>query len=153
MAYNPIPDGYHSVNPYLTVKSASKAIEYYTKAFAANEVACLEAPDGQILHAEVQIGNSRVMVRDATAQDRDPKTFGGTPVMMHLYVEDVDAVVEAAEANGAKILIPVDDQFYGDRSGRIEDPFGHVWVVSTRKEDVSFEEMQARMEAMMKGTD
>lgn len=145
----PIPDGYHSVTPYLIVDGAGRAIEFYREAFGAREVFRMEGPGGQIAHAEVQIGDSRVMLGDEHPQvgARGPRSFGGSPVGLTLYVEDVDATVERALAAGAKLTRPVTTQFYGDRTGGVEDPFGHAWYVATHVEDVPYEELQKRAAA------
>jgi len=146
----PIPDGYHRVTPYLIVDGAANAIEFYKKAFGASELLRFPAPDGRIGHAEVKIGDSTVMLADEHPERgaRGPKAFGGSPISLLLYVEDVDRTVERAVAAGAKVTRPVADQFYGDRTGGIQDPFGHEWYVATHVEDVSPEEMQRRSEAM-----
>lgn len=145
----PIPPEYPGVTPYLSVRNASSAIEFYKKGFGATELMRLPGPDGRIGHAEVRIGNAIVMLADEYPDEGhlSPQTLGGSTVKLHMYVEDVDVFFETAVAAGAKVLIPVADQFYGDRSGRLEDPFGHVWLVSTHIEDVAPEEMQKRMEA------
>lgn len=145
----PIPPEYPGVTPYLSVRDAASAIEFYKKGFGATELMRLPGPDGKIGHAEVKIGNAIVMLADEypDAGHLSPQTLGGSTVKLHMYVEDVDAFFETAVAAGAKVLMPIADQFYGDRSGRLEDPFGHVWLVSTHIEDVSPEEMQKRMEA------
>jgi PhnB protein len=145
----PIPEGYHSVTPYLIVKGAAKAIEFYKQAFGATEKGRMAAPDGRIGHAELQIGDSRIMLADEFPEmdTRGPESFGGTPVMIHLYVEDVDRVAKQATAAGARELRPVKNQFYGDRSGMFADPFGHKWNISTHKEDVPAEEMRKRAAA------
>jgi PhnB protein len=144
-----IPEGYHSVTPYLIVDDAAGAIEFYRKVFGASELMRMPAPDGRIGHAELRIGDSRIMLADAFPDmgARSPRAIGGSPV--HLYVEDVDAVTNKALAAGAKELRPVKDKFYGDRSGTIEDPFGHVWHVSTHKEDVAADELKRRAERAM----
>ena len=146
----PIPEGYASVTPYLIVKGAAAAIDYYTKVFGATERMRMPGPDGKIGHAEIQIGGSNVMLADENPERgaRSPKTVGGSPISLLLYVENVDRTVEKAVAAGAKVLRPVENQFYGDRTGGIEDPFGHLWYVATHVEDVSPEEMKKRMEAM-----
>jgi len=144
---NPIPADYSGITPYLSVKGAADAIEFYKKAFGAIEMMRLPNPDGTLGHAEIKIGNALVMLADEYPDygNLSPKTLGGSSVRLHMYVEDVDAFFEKAVAAGAKVLIPVADQFYGDRSGRLEDPFGHVWLVSTHVEDVSPDEMERRM--------
>jgi PhnB protein len=149
----PIPDGYHSVTPYLCIKGAAAAIEFYKKAFGAKELLRMPAPGDKIGHAEIQIGDSHVMLADEFPEMgfRSPQSVGGSPVMMHLYVEDVDATANKAVAAGAKVTKPVADQFYGDRSGQIQDPFGHNWYVSTHKEDVSPEEIRERSAKLFGG--
>jgi PhnB protein len=143
----PIPEGYHAVTPYLVCRGAAKAIEFYKKAFGAKEVVRMGAPGGTIAHAELRIGDSHVMLADESpdGEFRSPQSVGGTPVSMVLYVEDVDATVRKALDAGAHVLREVKDQFYGDRSGTIADPFGHIWTVGTHIEDVSPEEMERRM--------
>lgn len=145
----PIPAEYPGVTPYLSVNDAAAAIEFYKTGFGATELMRLPGPDGKIGHAEVKIGNAIVMLADEAPNvgHLSPTTLGGSTVKLHMYVEDVDAFFETAVAAGGKVLMPPADQFYGDRSGRLEDPFGHVWLVSTHVEDVSPEEMQKRMEA------
>jgi len=146
----PIPDGYHSVTPYLTIKGAAKAIEFYKKAFGAKEIGRLPMPDGRLGHAEIQIGDSRVMLSDEYPEmgGKSPETLGGTAMGLMLYVPNSDEVFARAVAAGAKAVEPVKDQFYGDRSGRLEDPFGHKWFVATHIEDVTMEEMGERMKKM-----
>lgn len=144
MTVQSIPDGYHSVTPYLTIRNASDAIEFYRRAFGATELGRMADPTGKIANAEIQIGDSRILIRDETSETPGPESLGGSPVMIHLYVEDVDKIASQAVAAGAKVMIPVGDQFYGDRSGRFADPFGHMWIISTHKEDVSAEEMRER---------
>jgi PhnB protein len=148
----PIPEGYHSVTPYLTIKGAAKALDFYEKVFGAKEIKRIETPDGKIGHAELQIGDSMIMLADEFPDmgNKSPQSIGGTPVIVQLYVEDVDKVVERAVAAGGTLKKPVKDQFYGDRSGTLVDPFGHVWYVSTHIEDMSAAEMQRRSEAVMK---
>lgn len=141
----PIPDGYHSVTPYLIVSDAEQAIKYYSQAFGATEE--LRMPMGdKIGHAELRIGDSKIMLADEFPEMgfRGPQAFGGAAVTIHLYVEDVDATVERAVAAGAEALRPVEDQFYGDRLGTLRDPFGHVWSVATHKEDLSMDEIMER---------
>jgi PhnB protein len=145
----PIPDGFHSVTPYLIVKDAARAIAFYVKAFGAKELFRMNQPDGRVGHAELQIGDSRVMLADEfpEMQTQGPQSIGGSPVTMHLYVEDVDATVARATAAGAKVTRPVADQFYGDRSGQLTDPFGHKWYVATHTEDVPPDELERRAKA------
>ncbi|UBF27505.1 VOC family protein [Kovacikia minuta CCNUW1] len=146
----PIPDGYHSVTPSLAIKGAASAIEFYKQAFGATEIMRLAETDGTIGHAELQVGDSRIMLADENPDyNASPQSLGGSSVIIALYVEDVDKVIDQAVAAGAKVVFPVQDQFYGDRSGRIVDPFGHVWIISTHKEDVSVEEMQKRFDALL----
>lgn len=149
----PIPEGHHSITPYLSIKGAAPAIDFYKKAFGATEVMRMAQPDGRIGHAELQIGDSRVMLADEFPEMdfRSPQSIGGTPVMLHLYVEDADTVVSQAVAAGAKLVRAVQDQFYGDRSGSVADPYGHVWHVATHKEDLSMEELRKRAAAQHKG--
>jgi len=146
----PIPEGYGAVTPYLIVKGAAAAIDFYTKVFGATERMRMPGPNGKIGHAEIQIGAANIMLADENPQmdARSPKTVGGSPVGLVLYVENVDKTVEKAVGAGAKVKSQVEDKFYGDRMGTIEDPFGHVWYVGTHVEDVSPEEMRRRMEAM-----
>ena len=144
----PIPEGYHSVTPYLCCKDAAAAIEFYKKAFGATEVLRME-DKGKVGHAEIQIGDSRIMLADEFPEIGflSPQTVGGSPIMIHLYVEDVDMTANRAVAAGAKVTRPVADQFYGDRGGQFEDPFGHKWHVATHKEDLSPEEIGRRAAA------
>ena len=142
----PIPDGYHTATPYLICKGAAKALDFYKKALGAEEIMRFDM-GGQIGHAEIRIGNSMIMLADEHPDMgyKSPQSYGGTPVSLVLYVEDADALVQRAIGAGAKELRPVQDQFYGDRSGTVADPFGHVWTISTHKEDVPEEEMKRRM--------
>ncbi len=142
----PIPEGYHTLTPYLFIQGAAAAIEFYKKAFNATEIMRMPGPDGKIGHAEIRIGNSRIMLADENLQmnSRSPKTIGGSPMLLHLYVPDVDAQFAQAVAAGAKITRPLADQFYGDRSGGLEDPYGFMWYLATHVEDVSPEEMKRR---------
>jgi PhnB protein len=145
----PIPEGYHSVTPYLILSGASEAIAFYEKALGAEEVMRLADPGGKVHHAEISIGGSRIMLADEhpEIQALSPKTVGGSPVSIHLYVEDVDAAVERAVAAGAKLVRPVADQFYGDRVGGIEDPFGYRWSIATHQEDLTMDEIRRRAAA------
>ena len=149
MAVKTIPDGYHSVTPYLIISGAGEAIDYYKKAFGATELLRMPAPGGKVGHAEIKIGDSPIMLADEFPEMgyKSPKTLGGSPVSLMIYVADVDTVFDQAIAAGGKVQRPVKDQFYGDRSGTLEDPFGHVWHVATHKEDVSAEEMERRAKA------
>jgi PhnB protein len=148
----PIPEGYHTVTPYLIVKGAANAIEFYKKAFGAKELFRMPRPDGKIAHAEFKIGDSPIMIADENLDmgARSPQTTGGSPVMILLYLEDVDKVFNQAVAAGAKVLRPVENQFYGDRTSGVTDPYGHVWYIHTHIEDVPPEEMQKRAQAAMK---
>ena len=145
----PIPEGYHCVTPYLILSGASEAIAFYKKALGASEAMRMDDPNGKIHHAEISIGDSRIMLADEhpEIQALSPKTIGGSPVSLHLYVEDVDAAVERAVAAGAKLVRPVADQFYSDRVGGIEDPFGYRWFIATHKEDLTMEEIRRRAAA------
>lgn len=146
MAVKPVPSGYHTVTPYLVVADAARAIEFYREAFGATELFRMARPDGKIGHAEIRIGDSPVMLADEHPEigAMSPQSLGGTPISMLLYVEDSDAVTNRAIAAGAKVLRPLQNQFYGDRSAVIEDPFGHKWNISTHVEDVSPEELKKR---------
>ena len=146
----PIPDEYPQVTPYLIVDGANAAIEFYTEVFGTTERGRLPGPDGKIGHAELQLGSSLIMLADEMPQMGilGPRSVGGSPVTISVYVEDVDAVYERAVKAGAKALRPVEDQFYGDRSGQFEDPFGHRWSVATHIEDVPPEEMSRRAAEM-----
>lgn len=142
-----IPDGYHTATPYLIVKDAAAAIEFYKQAFGAIELERIADASGKTRHAEIKIGDSPFMMTEESTEYPEwlsPQSRGGTPVHIYLYVEDVDAVFERAIAAGAKQLLPVQDQFYGDRSGGVTDPFGHVWYIATHIEDVSGEEIMRR---------
>jgi len=149
----PIPEGYPRLNPYLIVDGAAQAIEFYTAVFGAKERMRLGAPDGKIGHAELEIGDSVIMVADEfpAMEAFAPAKYGGSPIGVHLYVEDVDAVARKAVAAGAKLVRKVENQFYGDRSGTIEDPFGHRWYVSTHVEDVPEDEIARRAAGLAKG--
>ena len=148
-AVKPIPEGYHTVTPYLIIKGAAKALEFYKKAFGATELFRMDQPDGKIGHAEIKIGDSPIMLSDEHLEMKHsgPKTLGGSPVSILLYVEDVDKVFNRAINAGAEQQMPVEDKFYGDRSGSLVDPFGHIWHIATHKEDVAPEEMEKRMAA------
>jgi PhnB protein len=147
-----IPDGFHGATPYLCVANAAKAIEFYQQAFGATEVMRLAEPSGKIGHAEVKIGEAIIMLADEYPEfgHRSPQSLGGSPISIHLYVEDVDALASRAVAAGATLLRPVADQFYGDRTANLQDPFGHRWSIATHKEDVPQAELQRRYAAMMK---
>lgn len=150
----PLPESYHSVIPYLIINEAAKAIEFYKKAFSAKEIGRLVMPDGRVGHCELQIGDSRIMLADELPEwgNKSPQTLGNTPVGLCLYVDNVDDVFKKALEAGAKTgeNMEVKDQFYGDRSGTVIDPFGHKWTIATHIEDVPFEEMQQRAAIMFK---
>jgi PhnB protein len=151
MAVNPIPEGYRTITPYLCLDDAAAAIEFYKQAFGAKERGRMDAPGGKIGHAELEIGDSVVMLSDALPQfaTRSPKELGETTVGVFMYVEDVDAVVKRAVEAGASLPTEVDDQFWGDRYGSVTDPFGHLWSIATHVEDVPPEEMAERAKAAM----
>ncbi len=149
MAVSAIPPGYHSVTPYLIVDGAAEAIDFYKHAFEAQELLRMHGPDGRVAHAEVKIGDSPVMLADEQEEFRGPKAHGGSPVSLMIYVDEVDRIFRQALAAGATQLRPVVNQFYGDRSGTLRDPFGHTWTVSTHVEDVSPEEIDRRLAKMM----
>ena len=146
-----IPDDYPRVTPYLYIDGASAAIDFYRSVLGASERMRMSGPDGKIGHAELDVGDSVIMLADSNPDMdvRSPKSIGGTPVALHVYVEDADGVFERAMQAGARQLRPVEDQFYGDRSGQFEDPFGHRWNVATHVEDVSPDEMAKRAAAAM----
>lgn len=149
---HPIPEGHHTVTPYLIIKGAGGAIDFYKRAFGAKELMRLASPTGTIMHAEIQIGDSYIMITDEhpDMNARGPVSLGGTPVSLHIYVEDADALFNQAKAAGATVLRPVEDQFYGDRCGSLSDPFGHLWHIATHKEDLSPEELGKRAAAACK---
>ncbi len=146
MAVSPVPADYHSVTPYLIVDGADRALSWYVEALGARELMRLSAPEGKIAHAEVEIGDSHVMLADESPvmEAKGPLKFGGSPVSLHLYVADVDATVARAVAAGAELKRPVEDKFYGDRMGTLLDPFGHTWHIATHIEDVTVEEIERR---------
>lgn len=148
----PVPEGHEGAIPYLSIRNAGDAIDFYKRAFGAIETLCIRH-EGKIGHAELEIGQAKIMLSDEFP-DHDalsPQTIGGTPVMIHLYVEDVDAFTARAIGEGLRVLRPVADQFYGDRGGKFEDPSGHRWWIATRKEDVSPEELAKRAAALTGG--
>ena len=151
MATKPIPEGYNTVTPYLSVDDAAAAIEYYTQVFGAKESVRMDGPDGMIGHAELDIGDSKVMLADPfpQASTKPPKELGGTTASIFMYVEDVDGVVKRAVDAGATITMEVADQFWGDRLGSIQDPFGHSWSIATHVEDIPPEEMAERAKKAM----
>lgn len=149
----PVPEGYHTVTPYLIIKGAAKAIDFYKQAFGAREQFRVDGPDGRIGHAEIRIGDSIVMLSDEHPEigARGPQSIGGTPVTLALYLENVDRVFQRAVDAGATVLRPVRNQFYGDRSGSVTDPFGHIWHIATHVEDVPPDEMERRAKEAMGG--
>lgn len=151
MTVSAIPKGYHSITPYLIVNGATKAIEYYRQVFNAVLIMQMPLPDGGVAHAEIKIGDSHVMLSDMCPEQhfKSPDELGGTPVSVMLYVEDVDTVFAKAIALGATEVRPVHDQFYGDRAGTLQDPFGHVWTIGTHVEDISEDELNKRMSDLM----
>jgi PhnB protein len=152
MSVSHTPKGYHTATPYLVIKGAAAAIDFYKKVFSATEVMRMPGPGGMVMHAEIKIGDSIIMLADEFPDMgfRGPQSIGGSPVGINLYFPDVDARFAAAIKNGATEKRPVQNQFYGDRSGTIVDPFGHIWTISTHVEDVAPEEMNRRFEAEMK---
>jgi PhnB protein len=148
MSVKPVPEGYHTVTPYLIVKGAARALDFYKKAFGATEIMRFGGPDGKVGHAEIRIGNSPIMLADEFPEmgANAPQSPGSSGASILLYVDNVDALTAQAVAAGAKVVRPVEDKFYGDRAGTVADPFGHVWSIATHKEDVSIEEMQRRMQ-------
>jgi len=155
MKAKPIPEGYNALTPYLAIRGADKAIAFYKKAFGAKEVGRVTMPDGTIGHAELEFGDSKIMLAEESKQwgNLSPQSIGGSPVTLSLYVEDVDKVFARALKEGAKVAgeMEVKDQFHGDRTGSLTDPFGHKWTIMTHIEDVSFKELQKRTDAMFSG--
>jgi uncharacterized glyoxalase superfamily protein PhnB len=146
----PIPEGMHTVTPHLIVGGAAEAIEFYKKAFGAVEVSRIPGPSGKLMHAQIRIGDSAIMLMDEMPDwgALGPKALKGSPVSVHLYVDDADAFFARAVKAGARVTMPIDDQFWGDRYGGLEDPFGHRWSVATHKREVTREEMNAAMQKM-----
>jgi PhnB protein len=145
-----IPDGYHTVTPHLTLDNASQAIDWYKKALGAEELSRAVGPDGKIMHADLRIGDSHIMMNDAMMGGKGPKEVGGSPAALWLYVEDCDALFNRAVSAGAQVRMPMGDQFWGDRCGTLIDPHGYGWTVATHKEDVPREEMEQRQVEFMK---
>lgn len=150
-AMQPIPPGFHALTPHLVIADAAKAIDFYKKAFGAEEMGRMPGPDGRIMHAQITIGGSPLMLNDEIPEmgARGPKSLGGTPVTIHLYVTDADKVYNQAVAAGAKPIMPLADQFWGDRYGIVEDPFGHRWSIATHVEDLTHDEIARRGQEMM----
>jgi uncharacterized glyoxalase superfamily protein PhnB len=142
----PIPEGFHTITPHLIVRGAAEAIEFYKRAFGAEEIVRMPGPAGMVMHSELRLGDSPLMVNDEFEDMgvRGPVTIGGSPVTLHLYVDDMDSLMERAEKAGAKITMPAQDTFWGDRYGRLEDPFGHQWSVATRTENLTADEIRQR---------
>jgi PhnB protein len=153
MPTKPIPEGYHTLTPYLAVDDAAQAIDFYKRAFGASERVSMPTPEGKIAHAELEIGDSLVMLSDPFPQStaKTPKELGGTSMGVFVYVEDVDNVVQQAVDAGATVTMPVEDMFWGDRFGKIADPFGHEWQIATHKEDLTPEEIDKRAREAMAG--
>ncbi len=151
MTVQAVPTGYHTLTPYMTVRDAARAIEFYKQAFGAVERGAMKGPDGKIMHAELIIGDSIVMLADEQPQfgALSPQSTGGAGMGLHIYVEDVDSAFDRAVMAGAKVEMPVGDMFWGDRYGKLADPFGHKWSIATHKADLSAEEMERGMKAMM----
>ena len=150
MAVQPIPPGYHTVTPYLYIKGAKQAIEFYQKAFGATELMRMPDPGGRIMHAEIRIGDSRIMMSDPVMDGKGPKAYGGSPASLWIYVADCDALYKRAVAAGAKSTMEVGDQFWGDRFGAVSDPFGYRWSFATRKEDLTSAELEKRQAEFFK---
>ena len=151
MIVKPIPDGYHTLTPYLMIDGAAEAIEFYKGAFDAMELFRMDAPGGKIGHAEIQIGDSRIMLADDCGEESlfcNPHSSGNSTVGLLLYVKDVDTSFKQAVDAGARVIKPLEDQFYGDRTGELKDPFGHIWFLSTHKEDLSLDEIRQRAEKL-----
>lgn len=143
-AAKPVPDGYHTITPQLTLDNAAQTIDWYKKALGAEEVSRSVGPDGKIMHAELKIGNSRFMVNDVMMGAKGPQAFGGSPASLWLYVENSDTLFNRAVGAGAKVQMPLEDQFWGDRGGAVADPAGYTWWIATRKEEFTPAEMQQR---------
>ncbi|MDQ1390824.1 MAG: PhnB protein [Acidobacteriaceae bacterium] len=152
MAVQAIPRGYHTLTPYLTVRDAARAIEFYKKAFGAEEKGVMKGPDGKVMHAELRIGDSLFMLADEFPQfgSLSPQAIGGSAMGLHIYVEDVDSAFERATKAGANVEMPVSDMFWGDRYGKLVDPFGHKWSIATHKRDMSAKEIEQAQDEFMK---
>jgi PhnB protein len=151
MPVKPIPDGYHTITPYLSVRDAVRAIEFYKQAFGAQERGVMKGPDGKVMHAEMMIGDSIIMLGDEFPEygALSPQSIGGSPIGLHIYVDGVDAAFERAVKAGAQVEMPVMDQFWGDRYGKLKDPFGHKWSIATHTKDLSMDEMKHGMDEAM----
>jgi len=143
---DPVPEGYSTITPHLVIDGAAEAIEFYVKAFGAEEISRMPGPNGRLMHAEIRIGDSRVMLVDTFPQwgSKGPDALGGSPVTIHIYVDDADGLFTRAVAAGARVTLPIADMFWGDRYGKLEDPFGHKWSIASRIENLSAEEIVAR---------
>ena len=152
MSAKPIPEGYHTLTPFLTVRNAVRAIEFYKQAFGAQERGVAKGPDGKVMHAEVKIGDSVIMLSDEFPEfgSLSPQSIGGSPMGLHIYIENVDAAFDRAVKAGAQVEMPVADQFWGDRYGKLKDPFGHKWSIATHKRDMSPEEIEEAQNDFMK---
>ena len=151
MSVKPIPDGYHSITPFLTVRDAARAIEFYKQAFGAVERGVMKGPDGKVMHAELKIGDSLIMLSDEFPEfgALSPESIGGSAMGLHIYVDGVDAAFDRAVKAGARVEMPVMDQFWGDRYGKLTDPFGHKWSIATHTKDLSMDEMKHGMDDAM----
>ncbi|HWZ75143.1 MAG TPA: VOC family protein [Candidatus Sulfotelmatobacter sp.] len=151
MSAKPIPEGYHTLTPFLTVRNAVRAIEFYKQAFGAQERGVAKGPDGKVMHAELKIGDSVIMLSDEYPEfgSLSPQSVGGSPMGLHIYIENVDAAFDRAVKAGAQVEMPVMDQFWGDRYGKLKDPFGHKWSIATHVKDVSADEMKRSMDDAM----
>jgi uncharacterized glyoxalase superfamily protein PhnB len=151
MPVKPIPDGYHSITPALTVRDAARAIEFYKKAFGAKERGAMKGPDGKIMHAELMIGDSIIMLADEFPEfgALSPQSVGGSALTLHIYLDGVDAAFDRAVQAGAEVEMPVTDQFWGDRYGKLKDPFGHKWSIATHVKDLSSEDIKEGMHETM----
>jgi PhnB protein len=151
MSAKPIPEGYHTLTPFLTVRNAVRAIEFYKQAFGAQERGVAKGPDGKVMHAELKIGDSVIMLSDEYPEfgSLSPQSIGGSPMGLHIYTENVDAAFDRAVKAGAQVEMPVSDQFWGDRYGKLKDPFGHKWSIATHVKDMSADEMKRSMDDAM----
>ncbi len=151
MSVKPVPDGYHTLTPFLTVRDAAAAIEFYKQAFGAQERGIMRGPDGKVMHAEIKIGDSVIMLSDEFPEfgALSPQAIGGSPMGLHIYIDGVDAAFDRAVKAGAQVEMPVMDQFWGDRYGRLKDPFGHKWSIATHTKDLSMDEMKQGMDEAM----
>ena len=152
MSVKPIPDGYHTLTPFLTVKDAARAIEFYKQAFGAEERGVMKGPDGKVMHAELKIGDSIIMLADEFPEfgALSPQTSGGAGMGLHIYIDGVDAAFDRAVTAGAQVEMPLAEQFWGDRYGKLKDPFGHHWSIATHTKDLSMDEMKRNMDEAMK---